>query len=87
MSGNLPSKEDFASMSPTAKAMYGSTNTGDKTADTLGAVVNTIKKSVVGPEDAHKGLIAVGQGLAGGISGILGYKSSIRGMDRQGRRM
>lgn len=74
-------------MSPTAKAMYGSTNTGDKAADRLGAVVNTVKKSVVGPEDAHKGLIAVGQGLAGGISGVLGYKSSIRGMDRQGRRM
>lgn len=74
-------------MSPTAKAMYGSTNTGDKAADRLGAVVNTIKKSVVGPEDAHKGLIAVGQVLAGGISGVLGYKSSIRGMDRQGRRM
>ena len=74
-------------MSPTAKAMYGSTNTGDKAADRLGSIVNTIKKSVVGPEDAHKGLIAVGQGLAGGISGVLGYKSSIRGMDRQGRRM
>ena len=74
-------------MSPTAKAMYGSTNTGDKTADALGAVVNTVKKSVVGPGDEHKGLIAAGQGLAGGISGVLGYKSSIRGMDRQGRRM
>ena len=74
-------------MSPTAKAMYGSTNTGDKAADRLGAVVNTVKKSVVGPGDEHKGLIAVGQGLAGGISGVLGYKSSIRGMDRQGRRM
>lgn len=48
MSGKLPSKEDFASMSPTAKAMYGSTNTGDKAADRLGSVVNTLKKSVVG---------------------------------------
>lgn len=38
-------------MSPTAKAMYGSTNTGDKAADTLGAVVNTLKKTVVGPND------------------------------------
>lgn len=38
-------------MSPTAKAMYGSTNTGDKTADALGAVVNTLKKTVVGPND------------------------------------
>ena len=74
-------------MSPTAKAMYGSTNTGDKTADTLGAVVNTVKKSVVGPEDEHKALIGTLQGVAGGLSGILGYKSSVRGMDRQGRRM
>lgn len=74
-------------MSPTAKAMYGSTNTGDKAADTLGAVVNTIKKSVVGPGDEYKGTIASAQGLAGGISGILGYKNSIKGMDRQGRRM
>lgn len=35
-------------MSPTAKAMYGSTNTGDKAADRLGSVVNTLKKAVVG---------------------------------------
>lgn len=74
-------------MSPTAKAMYGSTNTGDKAADRLGAVVNTVKKSVVGPEDEHKALIGTLQGVAGGLSGVLGYKSSIRGMDRQGRRM
>lgn len=87
MSGKLPSKEDFASISPTAKAMYGSTNTGDKAADALGAVVNTVKKSVVGPGDEHKALIGTLQGVAGGISGILGYKNSIKGMDRQGRRM
>ena len=74
-------------MSPTAKAMYGSTNTGDKAADTLGAVVNTIKKSVVGPGDTHKVPIAAAQGIFGVLSGILGYKSSIKGMDRQGRRM
>lgn len=74
-------------MSPTAKAMYGSTNTGDKAADRLGSVVNTVKKSVVGPGDAYKVPIAVAQSLAGGISGILGYKNSIKGMDRQGRRM
>lgn len=74
-------------MSPTAKAMYGSTNTGDKAADTLGAVVNTIKKSVVGSGDEHKGLITGFQGITGGLSGILGYKNSIKGMDRQGRRM
>lgn len=74
-------------MSPTAKAMYGSTNTGDKTADALGAIVNTVKKSVVGPGDAHKVPIAAAQGVIGGISGILGYKNSIKGLDRQGRRM
>lgn len=38
-------------MSPTAKAMYGSTNTGDKVADRLGAVVKGLKKTVVGPND------------------------------------
>ena len=74
-------------MSPTAKAMYGSTNTGDKAADTLGAVVNTIKKSVVGPEDEYKALIGTLQGLFAGGFGVLGYKNSIKGMDRQGRRM
>ena len=74
-------------MSPTAKAMYGSTNTDDKAADTLGAVVNTIKKSVVGPEDEYKALIGTLQGLFAGGFGVLGYKNSIKGMDRQGRRM
>lgn len=74
-------------MSPTAKAMYGSTNTGDKAADRLGSVVNAVKKSVVGPEDEHKALIGTLQGVAGGIFGVLGYKNSIKGMDRQGRRM
>lgn len=74
-------------MSPTAKAMYGSTNTGDKATDTLGAVVNAVKKSVVGPEDEHKALIGTLQSVFGGLSGVLGYKNSIKGMDRQGRRM
>lgn len=38
-------------MSPTAKAMYGSTNTGDKAAARLGAVVGGLKKTIVGPND------------------------------------
>lgn len=64
-------------MSPTAKAMYGSTNTGDKAADRLGSIVNTIKKSIVGPGDEYKVPIVVGQGAAGGLGGIAGWKVAL----------
>lgn len=67
-------------MSPTAKAMYGSTNTGDKAADRLGAVVNTIKKSLANPtnpDDKWAWPINLGQLVAGGITGTAGYKTTM----------
>lgn len=64
-------------MSPTAKAMYGSTNTGDKAADRLGSVVNTLKKSVVGWNDKGSGVIIPAQLAAGGIGGVFGWKGAV----------
>lgn len=64
-------------MSPTAKAMYGSTNTGDKTADRLGSIVNTLKKSVVGYNDKGGGVIIPAQLAAGGIGGVFGWKGAV----------
>lgn len=70
--GYRPSKQKWKTLNPLAKALYGGTDTGGFLTDTLGAGVNTLKRSLPGSQSS------AGQWLASIGGGILGQQMARR---------